>query len=219
MNDLDLIIFQISREPLSIEKISKRIETEYKKRLAKKSIYTSMYRLEELGVITKKAIGKNILLQQSSIPVTSYLNVLIETYPHLMNKGIFKETALDILLTLLHDTKTAKNIAEITNISLRNTKRYLSKFHKLAIIKKQNNKTKEHLWEINKINTEMTKFLEAYEEFRALNIIKSIDPNAALIWLNGVEFLIKSQKNILFFNFIPIMKFLIPKFCIINNSI
>ena len=51
MNDLDLIIFQISREPLSIEKISKRIETEYKKRLAKKSIYTSMYRLEELGVM------------------------------------------------------------------------------------------------------------------------------------------------------------------------
>lgn len=196
MNELDLKIFQISREPISVEEIFKKIEPEYKKNLAKKSIYTSVYRLEKRGFITKKAMGKNVLIQQASIPVTSYLNVLIENYPHLVNKGIFKETSLNILLTLLHNKNTSKCIAEINNTSLRNTKRYLSKFHKLAIIKKQNNETKEHFWEINQINTEMVKFLEAYEEFRALKIIKSIDTNAVLIWLNGVEFLIKSQKNI-----------------------
>ena len=147
-------------------------------------------------VVSGKTTGKNVLIQQSSIPVTSYLNVLIENYSHLVNKGIFRETSLNILLTLLHNKNTSKCIAEINSISLRNTKRYLSKLHKLAIIKKQNNETKEHFWEINRINTEMVKFIEAYEEFRALKIIKSIDTNASLIWLNGVEFLIKSQKNI-----------------------
>jgi len=196
MNELDLIIFQMSHEPIATTDILKKINIKYNKKIARKTIYTSIYRLENIGLVTKKDKGKNILIQQASIPVTSYLNPLIENYPHLVNKGIFKETALDILLTLLHDKKTAKNIAEITNISLRNTKRYLSKFHKLAILKKQNNETKEHFWVINKINTEMIKFLEAYEEFRALNIIKSIDANVALIWLNGVEFLVKSQKNI-----------------------
>jgi len=201
MNDLDLKIFQISHEPTSTEEIFEKIKLKYKKKLAKKSIYTSMYRLEKLGLITKKLEGKNVVIQQSSIPLTSYLNTLIKNYPHLLDKDIFKETSLNILLTMLHDKKTAKNIAEITDISLRNTKRYLSKFHRLAIIKKQNNKTKEYLWEINKINTEMIKFLEAYEEFRALKITKSIDANAALVWLNGIEFLIKSQKNIQKSNF------------------
>jgi len=196
MNELDLKIFHFSREPISIEEIFEKIKPEYKKNLAKKSIYTSIYRLEKLGFITKNSEGKNIQIQQSSIPVTSYLDTLIENYSYLLNKGVFKETSLNILLTVLHNKNKAKCIAEINNISLRNTKRYLSKLHKLAIIKKQNIETKEHFWEINKINTEMVKFLEAYEEFRALKIIKSIDTNAALIWLNGVEFLIKSQKNI-----------------------
>ena len=196
MNELDLKIFHFSREPITIEEIFKKIKPEYKKNLAKKSIYTSIYRLEKLGFINKNPKGKNILIQQSSIPVTSYLDNLIENYPYLLNKGIFKETSLNILLTVLHNKNNAKCIADITSISLRNTKRYLSKFHKLAIIKKQNNETKEHIWEINKINTEMVKFLKAYEEFIALRIIKSIDTNAALIWLNGLEFLIKSQKNI-----------------------
>ena len=196
MNELDLKIFQITREPIFIEEIFEKIEPEYKKKLAKKSIYTSIYRLQKLGLITKKPEGKNVIIQQSSIPVASYLNTLIKNYSHLLNKDVLKETSLKILLTMLHNKKTAKNISEITNISLRNTKRYLSKFHKLAIIKKQNNKTKEHFWEINKINTEMIKFLEAYEAFRALKIIKSVDVTAALVWLNGIEFLIKSQKNI-----------------------
>lgn len=195
MNELDLIIFKISHESISIEEIFERIEPKYKN-LAKKSIYTSVYRLEKLGFITKKAIGRKISIQQSSAPVASYLNTLIENYPHLINKDIFKEASLNILLTLIHNKNTSKCIAEINNTSLRNTKRYLSKLHKLAIIKKENNETKEHFWEINKINIEMVKFLEAYEEFRALKITKSIDKNAALIWLNGIEFLIKSQKNI-----------------------
>jgi len=196
MNELDLKIFHFSREPISIEELFKKIKPEYKKNLAKKSIYTSIYRLKKLGLMTKNSKGKNIQIQQSSIPVTSYLDTLLENYPHFINKGIFKETSLNILLTVLHNKNKAKCIAEINNISLRNTKRYLSKLHKLAVIKKQNNETKENFWEINKINTEMTKFLEAYEEFRALKIIKSIDANAALIWINGIEFLIKSQKNI-----------------------
>ena len=196
MNELDLKIFQISREPTSIEEIFEKIEPEYKKNLAKKSIYTSIYRLEKLRFITKKTEGKNVIIQQSSIPVTSYLNTLIKNYPHLVNKDIFKETGLNILLTMLHDNKRAKDIAEITDVSLRNIKRYLSRLYKLAVIKKQNNETKEYFWEINKINAEMVKFLEAYEEFRALKIIKSIDVDASLIWLNGTEFLIKSQINI-----------------------
>ncbi len=196
MNELDLKIFHFSREPISIEEIFEKIKPEFKKNLAKKSIYTSVYRLEKLGFITKNTEGKNIQIQQFSIPVTSYLDTLVGNYPHLVNKGIFKETSLNILLTILHNKNNAKCIAEITGISLRNTKRYLSKLHKHAIIKKQNNKTKEYFWEINKINAEMIKFLGAYEEFRALKMIKSIDVNAALIWVNGIEFLIKSQKNI-----------------------
>ena len=124
MNELDLKIFQISHEPISIEKVFEKIEPEYTKKLAKKSIYTSVYRLEKLGFITKKAMGKNVLIQQSSAPVASYLNTLIENYPNLVNKGIFKETSLNILLTLLHNKNTSKCIAEINSISLRNTKRY-----------------------------------------------------------------------------------------------
>lgn len=203
MNELDLIIFQISHESMSIKEIFRRIETDRKKKTAKKSIYTSIYRLQKLGFITKKTKGRNMLVQQSSIPLTSYLNTLLENYSHLVNKDIFKETSLNILLALLHNKNTSKRIAEINNISLRNTKRYLSKFHKLAIIKKQKNgkNTKEDVWEINKINTELMKFLESYEEFRALKITKSTDANAALVWLNGIEFLIKSQKNIQKSNF------------------
>jgi hypothetical protein len=202
MNELDLLIFQISSEAITIEEIFKGMETKYKKKLAKKSIYTSIYRLEKLGFITKKNVGKNVLIQQSSIPVASYLRILIENYPYLINKDIFKETSLHILLTLLHSKNNARCIAEINNSSVRNTKRYLSKLHKLAIIKKQKNETKEHYWEINKINIEMLQFLRAYEEFRALKITKSVGENVSLIWLNGVEFLIKSQKNIQKTNFI-----------------
>lgn len=203
MNELDIIIFQISHKPITTAEILKKIKTEYKKKVAQKTIYTSIYRLENLGFITKKDKGKNILIQQASIPVTSYLSTLIESYSHLINKGIFKETSLNILLTLLHNKHTAKSIADVAAISLRNTKRYLSKFHKLAIIKKYNKEkfTNEYTWEINKINNELMKFLEAYEEFRALKITKSMDTNAGLIWLNGIEFLIKSQKNIQKSNF------------------
>ncbi|MEA3458713.1 MAG: hypothetical protein U9R21_08570 [Candidatus Thermoplasmatota archaeon] len=203
MNELDLIIFQISHEPIIITEILKKINKEYNKKIARKTIYTSIYRLEKIGLVTKKNKGKNILIQQASIPVTSYLNTLIEDYPHLINKGILKGASLNILLTLFHSKNTAKCIADFTSISVRNIKRYLSKFHKLAIIKKQNKEktTNEYVWEINKINAELMKFLEAYEEFRALKITKSIDTNAALIWLNGIEFLIKSQKNIQKSNF------------------
>jgi len=203
MNELDLIIFQISHEHITTVEIQKKIKTEYKKRVARKTIYTSIHRLEKLGFLTKKNKGRKILIQQAAIPLASYLNTLIENYPHLVNKGIFKETSLNILLTLLHNKNTAKCIADAVGISLRNTKRHLSKFHKLAIIKKQNKEktTNEHIWELNKINEELMKFLESYEEFRALKITKSLDTNAALIWLNGIEFLIKSQKSIQKTNF------------------
>ena len=60
MNELDLKIFHFSREPISIEEIFEKIKPEYKKNLAKKSIYTSIYRLEKLGFITKNTEGKNI---------------------------------------------------------------------------------------------------------------------------------------------------------------
>ncbi len=198
MNEIDLLIFQNSNELVTPSQMYHKIKKEYGSILKYKTIYTSIYRLQYLGLIEKRENGKNIQIQQANIPVASYLKNLLDGYPHLLNKGVFKDTTLKVLLSMLHDKCTAKFIAEIVALSIRNTKRYLSKLHKLAIIKryKEAKISNEYTWGINRINNELINFLEAYEEFKALQIIQSADKNASLIWLKGIEFLIKTQKNI-----------------------
>jgi Fe2+ or Zn2+ uptake regulation protein len=200
MDESDLLIFKNSHKPATPSDIYKKIKKEYGPIIKQKTVYTSIYRLQNLGFINKKRKqnGKYMEIQQANIPVASYLNNLLDEYPHLINKGIFKDTSLEIQLSLLHNNCSAKLISEIINLSPRNTKRYLSKLYKLAIIKRhtKDKSSNEHIWEINKVNNELVKFLETYEEFNALKITQKIDKNASLIWLKGMEFLIKTQKNI-----------------------
>jgi len=198
MNEIDLLVFKSSHEKATPSEIYYKIKDRYGSILEYKTIYTSVYRLQKLGFIEKKELGKNIQIHQTNIPVALYLNNLIDEYPHYINKGIFKDTSLKIQLSLLHNNCSAKVITEIVGLSLRNTKRYLSKLYKLAIIRryKEGKSSNEFNWEINKRNNVLIKFLEAYEEFNALRIIQRIDNKSSLIWQNGIEFLIKTQKNI-----------------------
>jgi len=194
MNELDLAIFRLAHEPISIKELYKKIHLNK----AQKTIYTSIYRLEKQGLITKKQQGKNIIIQLSPQPVSSYLQTTLENQPHLIKKQIFSTTSLNILLTLLHDSRTVKWIMEINQLSERNTRRYLSKLHKTAVIIKHQENTPPHAysWEINKLQQELYQFLEAYEEFRAFKIIESIDANASLLWVRGIEFLIKTPQSV-----------------------
>ena len=198
MNQIDLLVFKNSHEKATPSELHDKIKDKHGSIVKYKTIYTSIYRLQKLGLIEKTKIGKKIQIHQTNIPVASYLNNLIDEYPHYIHKGIFKDTSLQIQLSLLHNNCSAKIIAEIANLSFRNTKRYLSKLHKLAIIRRHDEKksSNEYNWEINKRNNELIKFLEAHEEFNALKIIQRIDKKSSLIWLNGIEFLIKTQKNI-----------------------
>lgn len=203
MNELDLTIFHIAHEPITTLEIHSKLQRRYGKIIPKKTIYTSIYRLEKQGFITKQEAGKKILIQQASLPVASYLHNIIVNYPHLIDKEVFKETSLCILLTLLHNKCNIKWISEINNMSIRNIRRHLTKLHKFALVTKHNDESLPNVyaWEINRINSEFVKFLEAYEEFRAFKILEPIDKNAGLIWLHGTEFLIKTKKTIKHANF------------------
>lgn len=203
MNELDLTIFYSVHGSSTIVEIKNKLEKIYNKIITKKTIYTSIYRLEKQGLITKKESGNRIIIQQTPMPISSYLHNLIESYPHLIKKEFAKGKSLEILLTLLRNKCTVKLISGTIKGSDRNTIRYLTKFHKLALITKldREHSTNAYAWEINKVNIELVKFLEAYEEFRAFRLLNSIDKNAALIWLNGIEFLCKSQKIIRHDNF------------------
>jgi DNA-binding MarR family transcriptional regulator len=190
MNELDLALFRFAHESISIKEIYKNIHLN----IAQKTIYTSICRLEKQGLITKKQQGKNLLIQQSTQPASAYLHTLLENQPHLIKKQVFSTTALAILLILLHERRTVKWITEISQLSERNTRRYLSKLHKAAVIIKHHDITTPttSCWEISPLQRELLQFLEAYEEFRALKIIESIDANASLLWVRGIEFLIKT---------------------------
>ncbi|MBE3121663.1 MAG: hypothetical protein IMZ43_00975 [Thermoplasmata archaeon] len=194
MNELDLLIFQHTHEPIAIKELTKKIHLS----VAQKTVYTSIYRLEKEGLLTAKKQGKNLLIQQSPQPVSAYLHTILETQPHLIKKHIFSTTSLHILLTLLHDILTVKRITEINHLSERNTRRHLSKLHKAAVIIKQKDHSTPHtyIWEINKLQREILQFLEAYEEFRAFKISKSIDANASLLWVHGIDFLIKTPQPV-----------------------
>ena len=82
MNELDLALFSFAHEPISIKEIYKNIHLN----IAKKTIYTSICRLEKQGFITKKQQGKNILIQQSIQPASTYLHTLLENQRHRQKK-------------------------------------------------------------------------------------------------------------------------------------
>jgi len=198
MNKIDLLVFKESHKKTSPKEVQENIKDNYNLDIRYKTIYTSINRLLKLGFIEKKESGKNIQIFQANTPVTTYLNNLLDNYPHYINKDIFKNTSLNIQVSLLHNYLSAKSIAELVGISLRTTKRYLSILHRLAIIKRVSNMefSNTHIWEINKINDELIAFLESYEEFNALKIIQAVDKDSLLLWLNGIEFLVKTKKNI-----------------------
>lgn len=198
MNKIDLLVFKESHKRSSPKQVQDNIKDNYNLDIGYKTIYTSVKRLLNLGFIEKEERGKNIQIFQAVTPVATYLTNLLDNYPHYINKGIFKNTSLKIQVCLLHNHLSAKSIAELVGISLRTTKRYLSKLHNLAIIKRMPNieSSNEHMWEINKINDELVTFLESYEEFKALKIIQKVDKESSILWINGIEFLIKTKKNI-----------------------
>jgi len=198
MNELDLTIFHIAHNPLTIKDLYERIHKETHRNVAQKTLYTSIYRLEKQGFITKKQQGKLILIQQSPQPLSSYLRTVLENQPHFIKKQILTATSLDILLTILHNSSTVKWIQEINQLSERNTRRHLSKLHKAAIITKhqEDNILHSFTWKINTLQRELLQFLEAFEEFRALKIIESINIGATPLWVHGIEFLIRTPQPI-----------------------
>ena len=194
---MDLTIFKNVYNPITITDLYKKIKKDNLS-IAKKTLYTTIYRLEKKGLVTRKQQGKNILIQQSPQPVSTYLHTLLDSQPRLIKENIFTTTTLDILLTILHKKLPIQWITEVNAISQRNTRRYLTRLHKAAVITKHktNEKPQVSSWTINKINSELIQFLEAYEEFKALNIIDSVDTNASPIWIQGIEFLIKTSQRI-----------------------
>lgn len=198
MNELDLIIFHAAHNPINIKDLYDIIQKESLCKIAKKTLYTSIYRLEKQGFIIKKQQRKLILIQQSPQPISSYLNTLLENQPHFIKKQVLTTTSLDILLTILHNSCSVKWIQEINQLSERNTRRHLSKLHKAAIITKHQKNAKLHAftWKINTLQQELIKFLETYKEFRALKIIESIMISATPIWIKGIEFLIRTPQPI-----------------------
>ena len=198
MNELDLTIFHIAHNSITIKDLYERIHKEAHRKVAQKALYTSIYRLEKQGFITKKQQGKLILVQQSPQPISSYLHTVLENQPHFIKKQILTTTSLDILLTMLHNSCTVKWIQEINQLSERNTRRHLSKLHKAAIITKhqEDNTLHSFTWKINTLQRELLQFLEAYEEFRALKIIESINIGATPLWVHGIEFLIRTPQPI-----------------------
>jgi predicted transcriptional regulator len=197
MNELDLVIFHNAYNPITTTELHKKIKKQANFSIAKKTLYTSIYRLEKQGFIIKKQQGKHIFIQQSSQPVSTYLHNLIENQPHLIKKHIFTTTTFSILLAVLHKKLPITWIAEITALSQRHTRRYLIKLHQAAVITKHppKNRSRASTWTINKMSSELIQFLEAYEEFKALTIIDSIDTNASLLWVQGIEFLIKTPQT------------------------
>ena len=103
MNEIDLLVFKSSHEKATPSELYDKIKDKYGPILEYKTIYTSVYRLQKLGFIEKNEIGKNIQIHQTNIPVASYLNNLIDEYPHYIHKGIFKDASLKIQLSLLHN--------------------------------------------------------------------------------------------------------------------
>lgn len=198
MNKIDLLVFKESLKRSSPKQVQESIKDNYNLDIGYKTIYTSVKRLLNLGFIEKEESGKNIQIFQAGTPVATYLTNLLDNYPYYINKDIFKNTSLKIQVCLLHNHLSAKSIAELVGISLRTTKRYLSKLHNLAIIKRMPNieSSNKHMWEINKKNDELVTFLESYEEFKALKIIQKVDKESLILWINGIEFLIKTKKNI-----------------------
>jgi len=198
MNELDLTIFHTAHNPMTIKDLYEKIHKEAHRNVAQKALYTSIYRLEKQGFITKQQQGKLILIQQSPQPISSYLHTVLENQPHFIKKQILTTTSLDILLTMLHNSCTVKWIQEINQLSERNTRRHLSKLHKAAIITKHQEDATLHsyAWKINTLQQELLRFLEAYEEFRALKIMESISVSATPLWVHGIEFLIRTPQPI-----------------------
>ena len=198
MNELDLTIFHIAHNSITIKDLYERIHKEAHRKVAQKALYTSIYRLEKQGFITKKQQRKLILIQQSPQPISSYLHTVLENQPHFIKKQILTATSLDILLSILHNSCTVKWIQEINQLSERNTRRHLSKLHKAAIITKhqEDNILHSFTWKINTLQRELLQFLEAYEEYRALKIIESINIGATPLWVHGIEFLIRTPQPI-----------------------
>jgi DNA-binding transcriptional ArsR family regulator len=193
MNELDLVIFLTTHNPITIKELYEGIQKVSRRKVAKKALYTSIDRLEKQGFITKKQQGKLILVQQSSQPISSYLHTMLQSQPHFIKKQILTATSLDILLTLLHNGSNVKWIQQINQLSERNTRRHLSKLYKAAIITKhQENTTHQFTWKINTLQHELLQFLDAFEEYRALKIIEDMDLNATPLWIHGIEFLIRT---------------------------
>jgi DNA-binding MarR family transcriptional regulator len=198
MNELDLLIFHIAHNPVTIKDLYEKIHKASHRNVAQKALYTSIDRLEKQGFITKKQQGKLMLVQQSPQPISSYLHTVLENQPHFIKKQILTATSLDILLTILHNSCTVKWIQDITQLSERNTRRYLSKLHKAAIITKHQEENTPHssTWKINTLQRELLQFLEAYEEHKTLQIIEDLDISATPLWIHGIEFLIRTPQSI-----------------------
>lgn len=193
MSVVDFIVFYHLHDATTIKELHDKVKKNIN--ISKKTLYTIVDRLVEEGLVAKRRVGRQIIIQQINQPVSIYLHNLIKTHPYLVKKHLLTQTSIDILLTLLHRELPINWIADVTGLSQRNTRRYLVRLYKSALIKRHTGNHKP-LWSINKVNSELTQFLEAYEEFRALRIIDTNNIEASLIWVQGIEFLIRTPMKI-----------------------
>jgi|GEM_PF-2763503 len=181
--EIDLLT-NICKGKSSIEELSQQISLSYSR--------TSelITRLKDKRFITKTGNLKKSIKRAKTEHAQRFCE-LTTSFPHIDWKDLLSHSKAEILTQICSSEQNIRQLSEITNKTERTIRDNLKKPDEIGLVKRKNDNYK-----ITKRFTPCCSFLRNWRYFYNISLKDEIDPSSAIIWQQGLEFMIESDSSI-----------------------
>ncbi len=178
------ILANLCKKERSIEELSKNISLSYTR--------TSelITRLQRKGFLTKTGTLKKTVRTTKAEHAQRFCE-LITTFPHIDWKDLLSHSKVEILTQICSSEHDIKQLSEITKKTERTIRNNLKKPNEMGLIEKKDDRFK-----ITERFTPLCSFLKSWRYFYNSSLIEEVKPSSAMIWQQGLEFIIESDSPI-----------------------
>ena len=178
------ILTNLCKKERGIEELSKNISLSYTR--------TSelITRLQDKGFVTKTGKLKKNIRRAKAEHAQRFCELTI-TYPHIDWKDLLSHSKAEILTQICSSKQNIQQISKETKKTKRTVRDNLKKPKEIGLIKKRDDRI-----EITERFSPLCSFLKSWRYFYNSSLKDEAAPSSAIIWQQGLEFIIESDSPI-----------------------
>lgn len=178
------ILTNLCKKERSIEELSKNISLSYTR--------TSelITRLQNKGFVTKTGKLKKSIRRANAEHAHRFCE-LTTTFPHIDWKELLSHSKAEILTQICSSQQNTQQLSKETKKTKRTIRDNLKKPKEIGLIKNRDDK-----FEITERFSSLCSFLKSWRYFYNSSLKDESAPSSAIIWQQGLEFIIESDSSI-----------------------